>query len=85
MNSAEKKAAVAGVFDRGSGSYEQLGPQFFTPMGLALVARAAISPGERILDVGCRGGAASCSPPPRRPAAAGGSSWASTSPPAWSR
>jgi ubiquinone/menaquinone biosynthesis C-methylase UbiE len=53
MNSAEKKAAVAGVFDRGSGSYEQLGPQFFTPMGLALVTRAAISPGERILDVGC--------------------------------
>ncbi|SEG17130.1 Ubiquinone/menaquinone biosynthesis C-methylase UbiE [Thermomonospora echinospora] len=47
------KAAVAGVFDRSADTYEQLGPEYFGPMGRALAARAAPRPGERVLDLGC--------------------------------
>lgn len=53
MNPSEAKAAVAAVFDRSADSYEQVGPQFFTPFGQALVERAGIVRGDRVLDVGC--------------------------------
>ncbi|GAA3229929.1 hypothetical protein GCM10010468_60100 [Actinocorallia longicatena] len=53
MKAAEAKAAVAAVFDRSAGTYEQTGPRFFAPMGRALAGRAGIAPGDRVLDVGC--------------------------------
>lgn len=45
--------AVAGVFGRSAANYEQVGVEFFAPMGRALVGRARIGPGMRVLDVGC--------------------------------
>jgi ubiquinone/menaquinone biosynthesis C-methylase UbiE len=52
-----RKRAIAGVFDRGAGTYDQVGVDFFTPAGRDLVARARLRPGDRILDVGCGRGA----------------------------
>lgn len=52
MSDARTKA-VAGVFSRSAANYEQVGVEFFAPMGRALVARARIEPGARVLDVGC--------------------------------
>lgn len=50
---ADLKSAIAGVFDRSSATYEQVGPQFFAPIGRELVRRAELAPGERVLDLGC--------------------------------
>lgn len=56
--SAEQiKAGVAGVFDRAAATYDQVGVEFFGPIGTFLVARTAPRPGERVLDVGCGRGA----------------------------
>lgn len=52
-NPSDMKAAIAGVFDRSAATYEQLGPEYFGPMGRALAGRAAPRPGERVLDLGC--------------------------------
>jgi ubiquinone/menaquinone biosynthesis C-methylase UbiE len=48
---------VIGVFDEAAASYDSVGVDFFTPMGAELVRRAAIRPGEHVLDVGCGSGA----------------------------
>jgi ubiquinone/menaquinone biosynthesis C-methylase UbiE len=48
---------VIGVFDEAAASYDSVGVDFFTPMGAELVRRAAIRPGEHVLDVGCGRGA----------------------------
>lgn len=53
----EMKAGVAGVFDRASATYDQVGVDFFRPIGRFLVGRTAPQPGERVLDVGCGRGA----------------------------
>ncbi|WP_377641524.1 class I SAM-dependent methyltransferase [Oryzobacter terrae] len=53
----ERKAGIAGVFDRAAESYDQVGLEFFGPIADALVARTAPRPGERVLDVGCGRGA----------------------------
>lgn len=51
------KAGVAGVFDRAAATYDQVGVDFFQPLGLFLVRRTDPRPGERVLDVGCGRGA----------------------------
>jgi ubiquinone/menaquinone biosynthesis C-methylase UbiE len=48
---------VIGIFDEAAASYDSVGVDFFTPMGAELVRRAAIRPGEHVLDVGCGRGA----------------------------
>lgn len=51
------KQGIAGVFDRSAETYDQVGVDFFTPLARDLVARAAVRPGERVLDVGAGRGA----------------------------
>ena len=53
----EIKAGVAGVFDRAAATYDQVGVEFFQPIGRFLVSRTDPQPGERVLDVGCGRGA----------------------------
>jgi ubiquinone/menaquinone biosynthesis C-methylase UbiE len=48
---------VIRVFDEAAASYDSVGVDFFTPMGVEVVRRAAIRPGEHVLDVGCGRGA----------------------------
>lgn len=56
-DAAQRKRAIAGVFDRGAAAYDQVGVDFFTPFGRELVSRAGLLPGERVLDLGCGRGA----------------------------
>jgi ubiquinone/menaquinone biosynthesis C-methylase UbiE len=49
--------SIVDVFDRAAESYDNVGVDFFTPMGAALVEAAALTPGEAVLDVGCGRGA----------------------------
>lgn len=53
----EKKARIAGVFDRASGTYDQVGPGYFAYFGQRLIERAGLVPGMRVLDVACGRGA----------------------------
>lgn len=53
----EVKAGVSGVFDRAAPTYDQVGVEFFGPIGRFLVEQTAPAPGERVLDVGCGRGA----------------------------
>jgi SAM-dependent methyltransferase len=55
----DRKQAIAETFDAVSGSYGVTGPDFFWPLGRALVESAGIAAGERILDVACGTGAVS--------------------------
>ncbi|MEX5712131.1 methyltransferase domain-containing protein [Parafrankia sp. FMc6] len=57
MDPAAYKATVTAAFDRAAASYDQLGVEFFTPMGRRLVEHAAPRPGHRVLDIGCGRGA----------------------------
>jgi ubiquinone/menaquinone biosynthesis C-methylase UbiE len=50
---AETKAVIAAAFDNSADSYEQVGVEFFAPLGAELVRRVAPRPGERVLDLGC--------------------------------
>ncbi|HKC27243.1 MAG TPA: methyltransferase domain-containing protein [Jatrophihabitans sp.] len=52
-----RKRSIAGVFDRGAGTYDQVGVDFFAPAARDVVARAALRPGERVLDIGTGRGA----------------------------
>jgi len=47
------QAQIVEVFDRSAETYEQVGPAFFGPIGAGLATRAGISPGARVLDLGC--------------------------------
>lgn len=61
----QRKAGIAGVFDRAAATYDQVGVEFFGPIGQFLLRRTAPQPGERVLDVGC-GRGASALPAARR-------------------
>lgn len=47
------KAVIAASFDSAADSYEQVGVEFFAPLGAALTRRADPRRGERVLDLGC--------------------------------
>ncbi|MFC7534346.1 class I SAM-dependent methyltransferase [Actinoplanes sp. GCM10030250] len=49
--------AIDDIFDQAAADYDNVGVEFFTPMGAALAAAAGIKPGDRVLDVGCGRGA----------------------------
>jgi len=46
------ESELAGLWSRAAAGYEQSGVEFFGPLGLELVTRADLRPGERVLDVG---------------------------------
>lgn len=54
----EIKQYFAHVFDRASDTYDAVDADFFTPLGARLVERAALSPGDHVLDLGTGRGAA---------------------------
>ena len=56
-NAAAQKAYIGRLFDRAAASYDRVGNALFPPAGAALVAAAALCPGDRVLDVGCGRGA----------------------------
>ncbi len=53
----DAKSRTAGLFDRAAATYDQVDVEFFSTFGERLVQLAALSPGERVLDVGCGRGA----------------------------
>lgn len=53
----DQRQAVAGVFDRAAGTYDQVGVDMFGPIAELLVREVRPRPGERALDVGCGRGA----------------------------
>ncbi|MFD4376794.1 class I SAM-dependent methyltransferase [Streptomyces sp. NPDC058486] len=58
MDETKYKSTVTEAFNEAAATYDQMGVEFFTPMGRRLVERVAPRPGERVLDVGCGRGAA---------------------------
>lgn len=57
MDPVVYKETVTAAFDRAASSYDQLGVEFFTPMGRRLVEHAVLRSGDRVLDIGCGRGA----------------------------
>lgn len=55
--SEDRRAAIAGVFDRAAPTYDAVGVDFFSVFGAQLVVDAEVATGERVLDVGCGRGA----------------------------
>jgi ubiquinone/menaquinone biosynthesis C-methylase UbiE len=55
--SEQAKTRLAGVFDRASETYGQIGPRYFTYFGQQLVERAGPTAGMHVLDVACGRGA----------------------------
>jgi ubiquinone/menaquinone biosynthesis C-methylase UbiE len=53
----DQREAFAGIFDRASETYDQLGVEFFGPVGRALVEITGVMAGDDVLDVGCGRGA----------------------------
>jgi ubiquinone/menaquinone biosynthesis C-methylase UbiE len=53
-----QKAHFSGLFHRASETYDAVGVDFFAPLAAALVARADLTPGEHVLDLGTGRGAA---------------------------
>lgn len=53
----DRRAAIAGVFDRAAPTYDAVGVDFFSVFGARLVADVGVSAGDRVLDVGCGRGA----------------------------
>jgi ubiquinone/menaquinone biosynthesis C-methylase UbiE len=53
-----RTSAVAGLFDRVSGTYDGSGVPWFTPIARHLVDTVGPLPGQRALDIGCGRGAA---------------------------
>jgi ubiquinone/menaquinone biosynthesis C-methylase UbiE len=53
----QKKAKVAGIFDRAATQYGRIGPSFFAQYGRRLVELAQIPSGSRVLDVATGRGA----------------------------
>lgn len=53
----ERKAGIAGVFDRAAATYDQVGVDFFGVIGQQLVTVAEPQSGERVLDLGSGRGA----------------------------
>jgi ubiquinone/menaquinone biosynthesis C-methylase UbiE len=50
---AAQKAAIAAAFDNSADTYEQVGVDYFAPLGAELARRAAPAPGMTALDLGC--------------------------------
>jgi len=50
---AAQKAAIAAAFDNSADTYEQVGVDYFAPLGAELARRAAPRPGAAALDLGC--------------------------------
>jgi SAM-dependent methyltransferase len=53
VRAAAMKSAIAASFDNSADSYEQVGVEFFGPLGAELVRRAAPAVGCAALDLGC--------------------------------
>ncbi len=54
----QMKAGIADLFDRVSDVYDNVDVDYFSTFGRRLVELTRITPGERVLDVGCGAGAA---------------------------
>ncbi|HEY3603999.1 MAG TPA: methyltransferase domain-containing protein, partial [Sporichthyaceae bacterium] len=50
---AAQKAAIAAAFDNSAATYEQVGVDYFGPLGAELLRRAAPAAGASVLDLGC--------------------------------
>jgi ubiquinone/menaquinone biosynthesis C-methylase UbiE len=55
---ADRRAAIAAVFDAAADAYDNVDVEFFTPIAERLVQELAPQAGESCLDVGCGGGQA---------------------------
>ncbi|MFJ9211736.1 class I SAM-dependent methyltransferase [Streptomyces sp. NPDC102264] len=54
---ADRKAALALLFDRSAPTYERVGAEHFNDLGRRLVDHAKVTTGQRVLDAGCGTGA----------------------------
>ena len=55
----QSKARIAGLYDRAAGTYDRVGPSFFTHFGERLVDVSEIPAGGHVLDIGTGTGVAS--------------------------
>lgn len=58
MDAAQRRAAVASLFDQLAPGYDQGGVPWFTPIGSRLVELTGPGPGDQVLDIGAGRGAA---------------------------